>query len=160
MIGRAIPIISACIVLALIGCGDTSSADSIPKAKGSGAGRSQPKVKVPSGPAPKKLVKEEMIEGHGRKAKVGDRVTLHYVGADYKTGKQFGAEWGKGRPFAFELDSGIVIPGLEEGVTGMRLGGRRQVIIPPDLAYGPNGLPPDIAPNATLVFVIDLVALK
>lgn len=160
---RVILIILACVTLLLAACGSDSSsgsAGSVPKANGSGASRHQPKVEDPKGPPPKKLVKKELIEGSGRKAKAGDEVTLHYVGVNYKTGKQFSVSWGKGPPFVFKLGSGIVIPGLEEGVTGMKLGGRRELIIPPKLGYGSSGLPPAIPGNETIVFVVDLISLK
>jgi len=84
-------------------------------------------------------------------------VTVQYVGVDYKTGKQFDASWDRGEPFPFTLGNSEVIPGWEQGVEGMKVGGRRELIIPPQLAYGSTGSPPLIAPNETLVFVIDLL---
>ena len=82
-------------------------------------------------------------------------------GPDYETGKEFDASWQDrpGQPFQFQLGSGNVIPGWDQGVAGMKVGGRRELIIPPDLAYGAQGQPPDIRPNATLIFVIDLVSI-
>jgi peptidylprolyl isomerase len=116
-------------------------------------------VKVPSGPAPKQLVEKELIEGEGAEAKSGSEVTVQYVGVDYKTGKQFDASWDRGEPFSFTLGASEVIAGWDKGVEGMKVGGRRELIIPPNLAYGSRQAGP-IAPNSTLVFVIDLLAVK
>src|SRR5262245_54807975 len=121
---------------------------------------SKPEVEVPDGPPPDELVIDDIVEGDGQEAKPGDRVTVNYVGVDYETGEQFDASWDRGQEFPFQLGSGQVIPGWDQGVEGMKVGGRRQLIIPPDLAYGPQGQPPDIGPNATLVFVIDLTGVQ
>ena len=121
---------------------------------------SKPEVEVPDGPPPDELVVEDIVEGDGQEAQQGDRVTVNYVGVDYETGEQFDASWDRGQEFPFQLGSGQVIPGWDQGVEGMKVGGRRQLIIPPDLAYGPQGQPPDIGPNATLVFVIDLTGVQ
>ena len=112
-----------------------------------------------SGEAPTELAPEDIVEGDGATAASGDTVTVEYVGVDQATGEEFDSSW-DGEPFEFELGAGDVIPGWDEGVAGMKEGGRRQLTIPPDLAYGPAGQPPDIAPNATLVFVVDLVSVK
>ena len=122
--------------------------------------RTKPKVNVPSGPPPKNMVVKNLITGTGPKAKKGDVVTVQYVGVDYKTGKQFDASWDRGQPFPFTLGAGQVIPGWDQGVVGMQVGGRRELIIPPNLAYGPQGSPPAIGKNATLIFVIDLLSIK
>jgi peptidylprolyl isomerase len=122
--------------------------------------RSKPHVRVPKGSPPKKLVIEDLIEGKGDAARSGDQVTVQYVGVDYKTGKQFDASWDRGQAFPFQLGAGAVIPGWDRGVAGMRVGGRRELIIPPRLAYGRQGQPPAIRPNATLVFVVDLVGIQ
>ena len=121
---------------------------------------SKPGVEVPDGAPPEELVVEDIVEGDGQEAKQGDQVTVNYVGVDYETGEQFDASWDRGEEFPFQLGSGQVIPGWDQGVEGMKVGGRRQLIIPPDLAYGPQGQPPDIGPNATLVFVIDLTGVQ
>jgi peptidylprolyl isomerase len=115
----------------------------------------KPKAKKP----PKTLVVKDVVKGSGKAAKAGDAITVQYVGVDYKTGKQFDASWDRGQPFQFQLGAQMVIPGWDQGVAGMKVGGRRELIIPPDLAYGPQGQPPAIAPNATLIFVIDLVSI-
>src|SRR5438045_1428876 len=82
-------------------------------------------------------------------ARPGDTVTVQYVGANYKGGKQFDASWDRGQPFTFPLGGGQVIPGWDKGVVGMKVGGRRELIIPPALGYGPRGSPPVIKPNET-----------
>ena len=121
------------------------------------ASRSKPKVKVPSGPPPKQLVVDDLEDGKGPAAEAGDEVTVQYVGVNYKTGKQFDASWDRGEPFSFELGSHAVIDGWEEGLKGMKAGGRRELVIPPAMGYGAAGSPPAIPPNETLVFVIDLL---
>jgi len=115
-------------------------------------GKTKPKVEVPKGPPPKKLTIKDLETGKGPSAKAGDELTVEYVGVDYKTGKQFDASWDRGEPFSFELGSGGVIPGWEQGMEGMKVGGRRELIIPPELAYGPE--------KGTLVFVVDLLAIE
>ena len=91
--------------------------------------------------------------------KLGDEVTVQYVGVNYESGEEFDSSWGR-EPFSFTVGAGMVIPGWEQGIAGMKVGGRRELIIPPDLAYGEAGSPPSIPPNETLVFVIDLYAVK
>jgi peptidylprolyl isomerase len=120
----------------------------------------KPKVTVPSGPPPKKLVVKDLKNGKGPTAEAGDEVTVQYVGVDYKNGKEFDSSWSRNEPFTFALGSSSVIPGWEQGIEGMKLGGRRELIIPPELAYGPAGSPPTIGPNETLIFVVDLLAVK
>ena len=120
----------------------------------------KPQVRVPTGAPPTKLVIKDLKTGDGTEAKAGDQVSVQYVGVDYKTGKQFDASWDRGQPFPFQLGSGQVIPGWDQGVVGMKVGGRRELIVPPDLAYGAQGQPPKIGPNATLVFVIDLLSVN
>jgi peptidylprolyl isomerase len=120
--------------------------------------KSKPAIPKPTGKAPKTLVAKDIVKGKGATAKAGDAITVQYVGVDFKTGEQFDASWDRGQPFQFQLGAQMVIPGWDQGVAGMKVGGRRELVIPPDLAYGPQGQPPAIAPNATLVFVIDLVS--
>jgi peptidylprolyl isomerase len=111
------------------------------------------------GAQPQRLVVQDLIVGKGRKAAAGDVVFVRYVGVLFKTGKQFDASWKGNRPgppFQFALGSGQVIPGWDQGVVGMRVGGRRKLIIPAALAYGAAGSPPTIPPNAALIFDIDL----
>lgn len=120
----------------------------------------KPTVEVPAGPAPDELVVEDIEEGDGAEAKSGDTVSVNYVGVLYENGEEFDASFNTGQPFEFQLGAGNVIPGWDQGVEGMKVGGRRQLIIPPELAYGAQGSPPDIPPNSTLVFVIDLLSVN
>ena len=124
------------------------------------ASKSKPKVTVPSGPPPKKLQIEDLKTGSGAAAKAGDTVSVHYVGVGYESGEEFDASWDRGEPFIFQLGAGMVIPGWDQGVEGMKVGGQRELIIPPELAYGEAGSPPAIGPNETLIFVIDLLAVE
>lgn len=155
------------LVLALVaGCGDDdkSSSDSASTTadttaqKGASIDTSKkPKVTVPKGTPPAGLQIKDIKVGDGQTAQTGDTVTVQYVGVSYSTGKQFDASWDHGQPFQFTIGAGDVIPGWDQGVAGMQVGGRRELIIPPDLGYGAQGQPPVIAPNETLVFVIDLL---
>ena len=116
----------------------------------------KPKIATPHGAPPSTLVKKDLVVGHGPAAKAGDTVTVQYVGDSWSNGKQFDASWDRGQPFTFPLGQGQVIQGWDNGVAGMKVGGRRELVIPPDQGYGAQGAPPDIAPNETLVFVVDL----
>ena len=117
----------------------------------------QPKVTVPSGAAPTTMVTKEIIKGAGPEAKAGESVTVNYVGVLYHGGKEFDASWKRNEPFTFALGKGQVIKGWDQGVAGMKVGGRRMLIIPAELGYGKRGSPPAIPPNAPLVFVVDLL---
>jgi peptidylprolyl isomerase len=158
----------AALGLAIAGCGGSSDsstqagaeATSTAKAPSSEDINTKPEVTVPDGPPPKQLEIKELVEGTGAEAKPGLESTVQYVGVDYKTGKQFDASWDRGEPFTFKIGDREVIPGWDQGVKGMKVGGRRELIIPPNLAYGATGAPPAIAPNETLIFVIDLVSVK
>jgi peptidylprolyl isomerase len=119
---------------------------------------SKPEIPKPTGDPPSKLVIKDIVKGKGKTARAGSNVTVQYVGVSYSTGQQFDASWDGGQPFQFQLGAQMVIPGWDEGVAGMKKGGRRELIIPPDLAYGAQGRP-GIAPNETLVFVIDLLSV-
>jgi len=141
--------LAAVVTVALPSCGDDKK-----------EGATKPKVEVPSGDPPKTLEKKDLKVGSGDEALAGQTVTVHYVGVSFSTKKQFDASWDGGDPFTFPLGAGRVIPGWDQGVPGMKVGGRRQLVIPPDLAYGAQGYPPDIAPNETLVFVVDLVSVS
>jgi peptidylprolyl isomerase len=159
-LARLLPIALACAALAVAGCGSDSeeTSSSKPEATSTPA-KTKPEITVPKGKAPKKLVVKDIEEGTGKVAKSGDQVTVQYVGISFLNGRQFDASWDRGEPFAFQLGTGSVIAGWDQGVAGMRVGGRRQLVIPPDLAYGPEGSPPTIGPNETLVFVIDLLSV-
>jgi peptidylprolyl isomerase len=120
----------------------------------------KPVIDKPSGSPPRRLVKEDIVKGKGKAAKAGDRITVQYVGVSFSTGRQFDASWDRGQPFGFFLGAGEVIPGWDQGIVGMKQGGRRKLTIPPEQAYGAQGSPPNIAPNETLVFVVDLVKIN
>lgn len=118
----------------------------------------KPEVTVPTTPPPTALEVSDIVVGDGDLACTGDSVQMQYVGVLYDGGTQFDASWDRGaEPFGFQLGGGQVIGGWDQGIVGMRVGGRRQLVIPPDLGYGPQGAGADIPPNATLVFVVDLV---
>jgi peptidylprolyl isomerase len=118
----------------------------------------KPEVDFPGGEPPTELEISDIWEGDGPVAKPGDTVQVHYVGVAYSTGEEFDASWSRGAPLEFRLGVGQVIAGWDQGVQGMRVGGRRQLIIPPDLAYGDRGAGRAIAPGETLIFVCDLVS--
>jgi peptidylprolyl isomerase len=115
----------------------------------------KPTIPKPAGDPPTKLYVRDIVKGKGRTAKAGHKVTVQYVGVSYSNGEQFDASWDRGEPYPFPLGGHMVIAGWDEGVAGMRTGGRRMLVIPPDLAYGSTGQGP-IGPNETLIFVIDL----
>jgi len=163
--------LAAAALLGFAGCGDdddsgdsgsaTTATDTAPEPtpppETSADTTKKPKVEVPEGEPPAGLQIKDIKEGDGATAKAGDTVTVQYVGVSYSTGKQFDASWDSGQPFTFPLGAGQVIPGWDQGVAGMKVGGRRELTIPPELGYGEAGSPPDIAPNETLIFVIDLL---
>ena len=115
---------------------------------------------MPDGPPPKELEIEDITEGSGAEATAGSTLTMQYVGVNYSNGEEFDASWDAGQPFTFQLGAGWVIPGWDQGIEGMKVGGRRELIIPPDLGYGAQGQPPAIKPNETLVFVVDLLDVQ
>jgi peptidylprolyl isomerase len=124
----------------------------------SGPLSTEPKITIPKGPPPKGLKTIDLIKGTGAVAGTSSSVTVNYVGALYKGGKIFDASWNRHQTFPAQLGpNGTVIKGWLEGIPGMRVGGRRELIIPPSLGYGATGSPPTIPPNATLVFVVDLL---
>jgi peptidylprolyl isomerase len=163
-------ILAAALALVAAGCGSskkndtTSTAASTSQPASTAAAttaqpRPKPKVKVPAGKPPKKLVIKDLIPGTGQAAKAGDAITVNYIGVDYANGKPFDNSYDRGQPFPFQLGGGQVIPGWDQGLVGMKVGGRRELVIPPGLAYGPQGQPPVIKPNETLVFVVDLLKI-
>jgi peptidylprolyl isomerase len=121
--------------------------------------KKKPAIVTPQGDPPSRLVIKDVVKGKGRPAKPGDKLTMQYVGVSWSTGEQFDASWDRGQPFTFQLGAQAVIPGWDKGMVGMRQGGRRLLVIPPDLGYGPQGAGP-IAPNETLVFAVDLKKLR
>jgi peptidylprolyl isomerase len=118
----------------------------------------RPEIDFPSGDPPASLEIIDIWEGDGAVAKAGDMVKVHYVGVAFSTGEEFDASWNRGEPLAFRLGGGQVIAGWDQGIEGMRVGGRRQLVIPADLAYGDRGAGRVIAPGETLIFVCDLVS--
>jgi peptidylprolyl isomerase len=118
----------------------------------------EPTITVPSGSAPTTLTKTDIITGSGAVAAAGDTVTVNYVGALYKTGKVFDSSWSRNTTFSTSLVTTEVIPGWVDGIPGMRVGGRRELIIPPSLAYGSKA-DGTIPANSTLIFIVDLLAV-
>lgn len=118
--------------------------------------RTKPEIDFPEGDAPSDLVIEDLIVGDGTEAKAGDTVSAHYVGVSHSTGEEFDSSWGRGQPLEFRLGVGMVIPGWDRGIEGMKVGGRRKLTIPPQLAYGDRGAGAAIGPGETLIFVVDL----
>lgn len=121
---------------------------------------SRPTIDRPAGPPPQELQVTDLSVGEGRQATAGDTVSVHYVGVAHSTGEEFDASWNRGEPLRFPLGAGWVIPGWDQGVAGMRIGGRRKLVIPPHLAYGDRGAGNVIKPGETLVFIVDLVGVN
>ena len=109
---------------------------------------------------PSDLVVTDLTEGDGAEASAGDTVSVHYVGVALSTGEEFDASYNRGTPLQFRLGTGQVISGWDQGVQGMKVGGRRQLVIPPHLGYGDRGAGGVIRPGETLIFVVDLVDVK
>ena len=147
--GAALVVVVAIVLVAGSGGGDSGSISTDLDTR--------PVIEASSGPPPSELQSKDIVEGDGAAAASGDQLSVQYVGADYSTGMEFDASWDRGEPFDFQLGSGSVIPGWDQGLVGMKVGGRRELIIPPAQAYGAQGQPPTIGPNATLTFVIDLL---
>ena len=120
---------------------------------------SKPDVTIPDGPPPTDLVLEDLTVGGGDEAVAGHNVEVHYVGVSWSNGQQFDASWDRGDTFGFRLGRGQVIQGWDEGVAGMKVGGRRRITIPPEKGYGARGAGGVIGPNETLVFVVDLLGV-
>lgn len=141
--------------------GGTSGNGSIPAADLSPAGQfgQRPTVKVPSGTPPTQLESADLIVGTGATAQAGQTISVQYDGYSWTTKKEFDASWNRGQAFSFPLGQGQVIKGWDQGLVGMKVGGRRELIIPPDLAYGSQSPTPAIPANDTLIFVVDLVSI-
>ncbi len=120
----------------------------------------KPSVDIPAGAPPTELVREDLVVGAGAEATRGKTVEVHYVGVAWSTKKQFDASWDRSETFDFPLGAGRVIRGWDEGVAGMRVGGRRRLTIPPAMGYGALGAGGAIGPNETLVFIVDLLAVR
>ena len=122
--------------------------------------KTKPTVTPPKDCSTKQLVTRDLIPGTGQAASAGQTVTVNYVGVLCKTGKEFDSSWKRNQPFTTALSTGSVIPGWVKGIPGMKVGGRRELIIPANLAYGKAGSPPTIPPNSPLVFVVDLLSVQ
>jgi peptidylprolyl isomerase len=119
----------------------------------------KPEITIPDAAPPTELVIEDLVVGDGPEATAGHPVEVHYVGVAWSTKGQFDASWDRNDTFGFRLGAGQVIAGWDQGVAGMKLGGRRQITIPPHLGYGARGAGGVIGPNETLVFVVDLLGV-
>ena len=122
--------------------------------------RSKPEVDFPEGGVPEELVIIDEISGIGAEAEAGNQISCHYVGVAYSTGEEFDSSWNRGEPLSFHVGIGQVIQGWDEGLLGMKVGGRRRLEIPSTLAYGERGAGSAIGPNESLIFVVDLLDVK
>jgi peptidylprolyl isomerase len=120
----------------------------------------KPEIDFPDGPPPTELEVTELASGDGAEAVAGKTVHVHYVGVAHSTGEEFDASYNRGEPLTFRLGVGQVIAGWDQGVTGMKVGGRRRLVIPPHLGYGDRGAGGVIKPGETLIFVVDLVDVR
>jgi peptidylprolyl isomerase len=120
----------------------------------------KPEIDFPAGPPPTDLEVTDLTEGSGEEATTGSTVSVHYVGVAHSTGEEFDASYNRGAPLDFRLGVGQVISGWDQGVAGMKVGGRRKLVIPPHLGYGDRGAGGVIKPGETLIFVVDLLAVR
>ena len=120
----------------------------------------KPEIDFPEGPPPADLEVIDLTEGDGREAAAGHTAVVHYVGVAYSSGEEFDASWNRGQSFEFALGGGQVIAGWDQGVVGMKVGGRRRLVIPPHLGYGDRGAGSVIPPGETLIFVVDLLDVR
>lgn len=159
--------IASVLVLAILGVGGCSTtasdeeSDPAPAQPGDLATKPDLVTVLPDdrGDPPTQLQTDDLVDGEGAQAQPGDRLTVEFVGASWASGRQFDATWDRGQPYSFTLGRGEVIEGFDRGLVGMREGGRRVLIIPPDLAYGDRGAAAGIEPGETLVFIVDLIAV-
>ncbi|MFH9610228.1 FKBP-type peptidyl-prolyl cis-trans isomerase [Streptomyces sp. NPDC017448] len=119
----------------------------------------KPEVEVPEGAAPDVLTVRDLVVGEGPEARPGTVVQVHYVGVTFASGREFDSSWERGRPFKFAVGGGKVVKGWDRGVRGMRVGGRREIIVPPRLGYGRQSPTASIPPDSTLIFVVDLLTV-
>jgi peptidylprolyl isomerase len=120
----------------------------------------RPEIDFPEGDPPADLEVTDISVGDGAEAQPGSTVSVHYVGVAHSTGEEFDASWNRGQPFDFPLGAGKVIKGWDQGVAGMKVGGRRKLVIPPHLGYGDRGAGRSIRPGETLIFVVDLLSVN
>lgn len=169
---RVILVVTLTAVLALVGaaCGGDddegalggladATEDSEPDPAATDPLAEEPEVEIPKGDPPSELVVDDLTEGDGRAASGGSTVEVHYVGVLFDDGTEFDSSYDRGTPFSFTVGAGEVIQGWEQGVEGMKVGGMRRLVIPPDLAYGDRELGP-IPPGSTLVFVVELLSVQ
>jgi peptidylprolyl isomerase len=126
------------------------------------APKGNPVLVPPKGPPPEKMAIEDLRAGNGPRAEAGDKLTAEYTGFNYVNHEEFtnhAHAWGRGEPLVFELGGGEVIRGIDQGLVGMKVGGRRELIIPPDLAYGNVSPPPEVGPNETVIYVVELLGI-
>jgi peptidylprolyl isomerase len=171
---RALAISAAVLVATAVSACGGSTAPGVELAPGGGATQAavpttptvpknlstKPAVTVPKTCTNNQLIKNDLITGTGQVAQAGQTVTVNYVGVLCKTGKEFDSSWKRNQTFTTALTTGSVIPGWVQGIPGMKVGGRRELIIPSSLAYGKAGSPPTIPPNSPLVFVVDLLSVS
>jgi peptidylprolyl isomerase len=160
-------LILVALVLALPGCGGGKESDAAATATPKPTVTpdntdvtKKPNVTVPDELPPDTLQTVDIVKGKGPAAKKGDKVTVQYVGLTWSTSVEFDSSWDRGQPYPLTLGKGNVIAGWDKGIPGMRKGGRRQLTIPADMAYGAQGSPPKIGPNECLRFIIDLVKIR
>ncbi|MCQ1947032.1 MULTISPECIES: FKBP-type peptidyl-prolyl cis-trans isomerase [unclassified Arthrobacter] len=122
--------------------------------------RQKPEIDFPAHDAPTDLVIEDLVVGDGREVKAGDTVSTHYVGVAFSTGEEFDASWNRGTPLDFRVGVGQVIQGWDQGLLGMKVGGRRRLEIPSSMAYGDRGAGSAVAPGESLIFVVDLLGVR
>jgi peptidylprolyl isomerase len=122
--------------------------------------KTKPEIDFPGEEPPEELLVEDIEVGDGAEATPGSTVSAHYVGVAHSTGEEFDASWNRGAPLDFRLGVGMVIAGWDEGISGMRVGGRRRLVIPPHKAYGDRGAGSVIRPGETLIFVVDLMDVR
>ncbi|HEV7931665.1 MAG TPA: FKBP-type peptidyl-prolyl cis-trans isomerase [Actinomadura sp.] len=120
----------------------------------------RPEIDFPEGTPPANLEITDLVVGEGPEATHGSTVSVHYVGVAFSTGEEFDASWNRGQPFEFPLGGRRVIAGWDLGVKGMKVGGRRRLVIPPHLGYGNRGAGGAIKPGETLIFVVDLLGVS
>ena len=140
------------------GGGSSAAAANPPTVTGATDLKSEPTIGTGSLPAPMSLETKDLVVGTGTTAQATSMVLVQYVGADYTNGKDFDSSWQHGQPAPFPLNG--VVPGFAQGIEGMKVGGRREIVIPPALGYGASGHPPAVGPNETLVFVVDLLQVQ